>query len=68
MTSLVVAHTLTRCIDEHGQFIENNEERLRTSSLDPVVRARDLLLKGHKGYPFLRADPPGCVAQASAAG
>jgi glycosyltransferase involved in cell wall biosynthesis len=50
--SLVVAHTLTRCIDEDGQFIENNEERLRTSSLDPVVRARDLLLKGHEGYPF----------------
>jgi glycosyltransferase involved in cell wall biosynthesis len=50
--SLVVAHTLTRCIDEDGQFIENKDERLRTSSLDPVVRARDLLLKGHEGYPF----------------
>jgi glycosyltransferase involved in cell wall biosynthesis len=50
--SLVVAHTLTRCIAEDGQFIENKDERLRTSSLDPVVRARDLLLKGHEGYPF----------------
>src|ERR1700677_2397739 len=50
--SLVVAHTLTRCIDESGQFIESNDERLRTSSLDPVVRARDLLLKGHGGYPI----------------
>ena len=46
--SLVVAHTLTRCIDEDGQFVESNEERLRTSSLDPVVRVRDLLLKGHE--------------------
>jgi glycosyltransferase involved in cell wall biosynthesis len=50
--SLVVAHTLTRCIDESGQFVESNEERLRTSSLDPVVRARDLLLKGHGGSPI----------------
>jgi glycosyltransferase involved in cell wall biosynthesis len=50
--SLVVAHSLTRCIDEDGQFIESNDERLRTSSLNPVVRARDLLLKGHEGYPF----------------
>jgi Glycosyl transferase family 2 len=50
--SLVVAHTLTRCIDESGQFIEHTDERLRTSSLDPVVRARDLLLKGHEGSPF----------------
>jgi glycosyltransferase involved in cell wall biosynthesis len=50
--SLVVAHTLTRCIDESGQFVESNDERLRTSSLDPVVRARDLLLKGHDGYPI----------------
>ena len=50
--SLVVAHTLTRCIDESGQFIESNDERLRTSSLDPVVRARDLLLKDHGGYPI----------------
>jgi glycosyltransferase involved in cell wall biosynthesis len=50
--SLVVAHTLTRCIDEGGQFVESNDERLRTSSLDPVVRARDLLLKGHGGYPI----------------
>jgi glycosyltransferase involved in cell wall biosynthesis len=50
--SLVVAHTLTRCIDEEGLFLENKDDRLRTSSLDPVVRARDLLLKGHEGYPF----------------
>jgi glycosyltransferase involved in cell wall biosynthesis len=50
--SLIVAHTLTRCIDESGQFVESNDERLRTSSLDPVVRARDLLLKGHGGNPL----------------
>ncbi len=49
--SLVVAHTLTRCIDESGQFVEGNDERLRTSSLDPAIRARDLLLKDHGGYP-----------------
>jgi glycosyltransferase involved in cell wall biosynthesis len=49
--SLVVAHTLTRCIDESGQFVESEDERLRTSSVDPVVRARDLLLKRHGGYP-----------------
>lgn len=48
--SLVVAHTLTRCIDESGRLVENNDEQLRTTSLDPVVRARDLLLKGHGGY------------------
>ncbi len=30
--SLVVAHTLTRVIDEHGQFVENYEWRLRTES------------------------------------
>ncbi len=50
--SLVLAHTLTRSIDERGQFVESNDERLRTSSLDPVVRARDLLLKDHGGYPL----------------
>lgn len=50
--SLVVAHSLTRCINEDGELIENEDERVRTSSLDPVVRARDLLLKGHDGYPF----------------
>ncbi len=64
--SLVVVHTLTRCIDENGQFVENSEERLRTGSLDPVARARDLLLKGYEGCPFsglirmdaLRSLPP----------
>jgi glycosyltransferase involved in cell wall biosynthesis len=50
--SLVVAHSLTRVIDENGQFIENYDDRLRTSSLDPVVRARDLLLTGHRCYPI----------------
>jgi glycosyltransferase involved in cell wall biosynthesis len=50
--SLVLAHSLTRVIDENGQFIENYDDGLRTSSLDPVVRARDLLLKGHRCYPI----------------
>jgi glycosyltransferase involved in cell wall biosynthesis len=50
--SLVLAHSLTRVIDENGQFVENYDDGLRTSSLDPVVRARDLLLKGHRCYPI----------------
>ena len=50
--SLVLAHSLTRVIDENGQFIENYDDGMRTSSLDPVVRARDLLLKGHRCYPI----------------
>ena len=50
--SLVLAHSLTRVIDENGKFIENYDDGLRTSSLDPVVRARDLLLKGHRCYPI----------------
>ena len=50
--SLVLAHSLTRVIDENGQFIENYDDGLRTSSLDPVVRARDLILKGHRCYPI----------------
>jgi glycosyltransferase involved in cell wall biosynthesis len=50
--SLVLAHSLTRVIDEHGQFVENYDDGLRTSSVDPVVRARDLLLKGHRCYPI----------------
>ena len=33
--SLVVAHTLTRVIDEHGQFVENYEWPLRTESPRP---------------------------------
>ena len=66
--SLVVAHTLTRCIDERGQFVESNDERLRTSSLDPVVRARDLLLKEPWRLSYLRSDPSRCAAQASASG
>ncbi len=48
--SLVVAHTLTRVIDEHGQFVANYEWRLRTESQDPVVRFKDLLLNDHMCY------------------
>ena len=48
--SLVVAHTLTRVIDEHGQFVENYEWPLRTESPDPVVRFKDLLLNDHMCY------------------
>jgi Glycosyl transferase family 2 len=54
--SVVLAHSLARIIDEGGQFVENCDEncsdRLRTSSFDPVVRARDLLLKGHGSDPI----------------
>ena len=48
--SLVVAHTLTRVIDEHGQFVQNYEWRLRTESQDPVIRFKDLLLNDHMCY------------------
>lgn len=48
--SLVVAHTLTRVIDEHGNFVENYEWPLRTESPDPVVRFKDLLLNDHMCY------------------
>ena len=48
--SLVVAHTLTRVIDEHGQFVENYDWHLRTESPDPVVRFKDLLLNDHMCY------------------
>jgi glycosyltransferase involved in cell wall biosynthesis len=50
--SLVLAHGMTRVIDEGGRFVENYDERLRTSSADPVLRARDLLLKGHGSCPI----------------
>ncbi len=50
--SLVLAHSLTRVIDENGQFIENYDDGLRTNSPDPVVRARDLMLRGHRCYPI----------------
>jgi glycosyltransferase involved in cell wall biosynthesis len=50
--SLVLAHSLTKVIDENGQFIENYDDGLRTNSLDPVVRARDLVLRGHRCYPI----------------
>jgi len=50
--SLVLAHSLTRVIDESGGFVEDEAEHLRTSSIDPVIRARDLLFKAHKGYPI----------------
>jgi glycosyltransferase involved in cell wall biosynthesis len=50
--SLVLAHGMTRVIDEGGRFVENYVDRLRTSSPDPVLRARDLLLKGHGSCPI----------------
>jgi glycosyltransferase involved in cell wall biosynthesis len=50
--SLVLAHSLTRAIDETGQFVENCNNGSRTSSFDPVVRARDLLLRGGGAYPI----------------
>jgi glycosyltransferase involved in cell wall biosynthesis len=50
--SLVLAHSKTRVIDEGGQFVENYDDSLRTNSLDPVLRVRDLLLKGHGSYPI----------------
>ncbi len=50
--SFILAHSLTRVIDENGQFIENYDDGLRTGSLDPVERARDLLLRGHRCYPI----------------
>ncbi len=90
--SLVLAHSLTRVVDENGQVIENYDDgrfedgkrdvearsrvghrltSMRTSSLDPVVRARDLLLIGHRCYSIfglIRLDalhklpPQGCYA------
>jgi glycosyltransferase involved in cell wall biosynthesis len=48
--SVVIAHTLTRIIDDHGQFVEDYEWRLRTESPDPVVRFKDLLLNDHLCY------------------
>jgi glycosyltransferase involved in cell wall biosynthesis len=48
--SLVVAHSLTRVIDEQGQFVENYEWHFRTESPDPVVRFKDLLLNDHLCY------------------
>jgi glycosyltransferase involved in cell wall biosynthesis len=50
--SLVLVHSLTRVIDENGQFVENYDDGLRTNSSDPVVRARDLVLQGHRCYPI----------------
>ena len=50
--SLVLAHSLTRVIDENGQFIENYNDGLRTNSLNAVERARDLMLRGHRCYPI----------------
>ena len=50
--SLVLAHSLTRVIDEAGQFVENYDDGMRTSSFNPVVRARDLLLRGRGVYPI----------------
>jgi glycosyltransferase involved in cell wall biosynthesis len=50
--SLVLAHSLTRVIDENGQFIENYDDGLRTNSPNPVERARDLILRGHRCYPI----------------
>lgn len=48
--SLVVVHSLTRVIDEHGQFLENYEWPLRTESPDALVRFKDLLLNDHMCY------------------
>jgi glycosyltransferase involved in cell wall biosynthesis len=50
--SLVLAHSLTRVIDQAGQFVENYNDGSRTSSFDPVVRARDLLLRSRGAYPI----------------
>jgi glycosyltransferase involved in cell wall biosynthesis len=50
--SLVLAHSLTRVIDEAGQFVENYDDGLRTGSFNPVVRARELLLRGRSAYPI----------------
>jgi Glycosyl transferase family 2 len=50
--SLVLAHSLIRAIDEDGHLLENYDDRLRTSSLAPLVRARDLLLKSHRCHPI----------------
>jgi glycosyltransferase involved in cell wall biosynthesis len=50
--TLVLAHSLTRVIDEAGQFVENCDDGARTSSFDPVVRARDLLLRSREIYPI----------------
>ena len=50
--SLVLAHSLTRVIDEAGQLLENYNDGNRTSSLNPVVRARDLLLRAQGAYPI----------------
>ncbi len=50
--SLVLVHTLTKVIDENGLFIENYDDGLGTNSLDPVERARDLVLRGHRCYPI----------------
>ena len=50
--SLVLAYSLIRVIDEDGQLLENCDDRLRTSSLAPLVRARDLLLKSHRCHPI----------------
>ena len=50
--SLVLAHSLIRVIGEDGQLLENYDDQLRTSSLAPLVRARDLLLKSHRCHPI----------------
>jgi hypothetical protein len=50
--SLVLAHSKMRVIDEDGQFVEEGDDRLRTSSPDPVQRARDVLLKRQGNSPI----------------
>lgn len=50
--SVVLAYSLIRVIDEGGLFVENYDDQLRTGSLDPVVRATDLLLKGYNSHPI----------------
>ena len=50
--SLVLAHSLTRVIDENGQLVENYDDGMRTGSFNPVTRAHDLLLRSHNSYPI----------------
>jgi glycosyltransferase involved in cell wall biosynthesis len=42
----VVAHTRTKEVDEHGTFIKNYVQPMKTDYDDPVARFRELLLSG----------------------
>jgi glycosyltransferase involved in cell wall biosynthesis len=46
-SSLVLAYTRTKVISPNGNLVEYYQWPLRTSSYDPVVRWRDLLLNDH---------------------